>query len=353
VAITDPGSPFEAHARARGYGRIFLNFADIGGRFSALSLFGLVPAALVGADVRELIERARQEANRQQSNDADAFVLGYALGRYPQTGKDKLTIFGEGDWSPFGLWLEQLIAESTGKEGKGILPVAGERPGPAGVYGDDRVFASIRGPLGPASPRTQSDPADAADIAAEMLFWEIVTATAGHVLGINPFDQPNVQESKDVTKAVIAELKATGALPAFPPDEPSLAHFLDEIRPPEYVSLQAYLGESEETNGALAELQATVRDRYGVATTLGYGPRFLHSTGQYHKGGPNQGRFVQLVDTPTTDDVIPGDGIRWSEFCRAQALGDRSALEAKGRRVLTLELGQNPLDAVRHLQNSL
>jgi len=350
VAITDPGSPFEASALARGFRKIFLNYADIGGRFSALSLFGLVPAALLGLNYREMVRRAHEFAVRQSSLDAEAFRLGIELGESAMNGVDKLTILTHENDLPFGLWLEQLVAESTGKHGKGILPVAGEALG--NNYGEDRFFAAINQDI-PREPGHRFEIRDPLDLGAEFMRWEIATAVAGSVIGINPFDQPNVQESKDVTKRLLGQIEATGELPPNPsletPHGDLLVGFLSDLQPGDFVVIQAYLHESPDLDRVLHQMQAALRDRYGVPVCMGYGPRFLHSTGQFHKGGPNRGRFIQLIDRPVLDFPIPNQSATWRQFVHAQAQGDFEALAAKDRRILAIDLGGDPATAIAKL----
>jgi hypothetical protein len=271
--------------------------------------------------------------------------------------------------------MEQLVAESTGKEGKGILPIALEQPGAPTVYGHDRVFVVFRdgtddpevAPLRDAGhPIVTIDLQGPYAVSQEMMRFEIATAVAGAVLDINPFDQPNVQESKDVTKAILARVEAEGKLPDSPLglDEEGLqlfgdtcadtiaeaiTVFLDERKPGDYIALHAYLDESEALNEALAELQREVRDATGLATTLGYGPRFLHSTGQYHKGGPNNGFFLQLTGDHPHDAPIPGQRATWAQFVDAQAMGDIEALKAKGRRTLRIHVSGDLVTGVRLL----
>jgi len=366
VAITDPGSPFQKSAEGRNFRKIFLNFADIGGRFSALSYFGLVPAALLGLDVAKLLARAKAVQEANATTFGPAFQLGSLLGHLALDGVDKLTFLTSEKLATVGLWLEQLVAESTGKQGKGILPIAGEAVGTPEAYGQDRIFVELRfagesvegveALKAAGHPVVTLDLADAYDIAGVMYHFELATATAGSVLDINPFDQPNVQESKDVTKRLLKEVEENGALPA---EEAlvsedgitlygdvngdnlreALASFLGQAAEGDYIALQAYLHETPALDVALHELQAEIRDAKKLATTLGYGPRFLHSTGQYHKGGPNKGHFIQLTDVPTQDASIPGQTASWATFVEAQARGDREALVAKDRRVISVNLG--------------
>jgi hypothetical protein len=384
VAITDPGSDLAREAEERGFRRIFLNFADIGGRFSALSYFGLVPAAVMGIDVRKLLERAqvmlRANGPEVSAQDAPGVQLGVLLGLLAREGRDKLTFLLPDELATFGLWLEQLIAESTGKEGRGIFPVAGEEPGPPSVYGNDRVFAYSRRQgtdctfldMRVAAVRDEGQPIvthdlhDFYDLGQEFVRWEIATAVAGAILKINPFDQPNVQESKDITKRVIAEVERSGTLATEEPDveaegiavygigeaeglQDALRQFLGSAGPGNYVCLMAYLTESSEMTEALAKLQATIRDEQHLATSMGYGPRFLHSTGQFHKGGPNSGYFIQLTAKAKEDAPIPGKRYTFGLFRDAQAIGDRQALVAHGRKVIRIDLGHDPVASVHKL----
>ncbi|MGV3618208.1 MAG: glucose-6-phosphate isomerase [Fimbriimonas sp.] len=379
VAITDPGSPFHKAAESRGFRKIFLNLPDVGGRYSALTFFGLVPAALMGHDVRAMLRRATDLISANTKASDPAFALGAALGELALQGRDKLTFFTPPNLASLGLWMEQLVAESTGKEGKGILPIALEQPGAPTVYGHDRVFVVFRdGNDEPrvAALRDAGHPIVTIDlqgpyaVAQEMMRFEIATAVAGAVLDINPFDQPNVQESKDVTKAILAKVEAEGKLPDSPLglDEEGLqlfgdtcadtiaeaiTVFLDDRKPGDYIALHAYLDESDALNEALGDLQREVRDATGLATTLGYGPRFLHSTGQYHKGGPNNGFFIQLTGDHPDDAPIPGQRATWAQFVDAQAMGDIEALKAKGRRTLRIHVSGDLVAGVQRLTQKI
>ncbi|CAN1535662.1 bifunctional transaldolase/phosoglucose isomerase [Fimbriimonadaceae bacterium] len=352
VAITDPGSPFHRDAEARNFRKIFLNYADIGGRFSALSLFGLVPAALLGVDIRKFLQAALDYAAALQIDESDAFDLGQALGSYAKTGRNKLTILTDDRLSSFGLWLEQLVAESTGKFGTGILPIAGETVGAPEVYGDDRFFAAYN-VLPVANPSFHVHFEDPYQLAVEFLRWEVATAAAGAILEINPFDQPNVQESKDVTKRILAAVEAEGELPEtdkiYAASNEKLSEFLGDVAPGDYICIQAYLHETPELDVQLKTLQSNLRDTYKVPVTMGYGPRFLHSTGQFHKGGPNVGHFVQLLDQPQDTISIPGQRADWTRFVLAQARGDYEALAEKGRRIVALNLGSEPAQTLQTL----
>jgi glucose-6-phosphate isomerase len=394
VAITDPDTPLVALGRERRYRRIFLNFRDVGGRYSGLSYFGLVPAALAGVDLAELLERSRRMARACASGiparDNPGVALGAAMGELAKRGRDKVTLLVSPPVATLGMWLEQLMAESTGKDGTGLLPVADEPLGTPSVYGEDRLFAYVRleeagdGRLerGIAALREAGHPVvtirmhDPLDLGQEFFRWEIATATAGAILGINAFDQPNVQESKDNTNRLLGVVRTQGRLPEETPTasegrlriyaggtgaadgrrDPgrgesvvaALARFLEQARPGNYVALQAYLTEDAPTDRALTQLRLRIRDRTRLATTVGYGPRYLHSTGQYHKGGPNTGLFFQLTADDTVDADVPGAPYTFGVFKRAQAQGDLEALRAHGRRVMRVHLGA---DAARGLED--
>lgn len=335
VAITDPGTPLEALARAKGFRRVFLNPPDIGGRYSALSYFGLVPAALIGADIHRLLDSAEEIACAcapcVPAPDNPGLRLGALIGEAAKAGRDKLTFVLPDEVGSLGAWLEQLIAESTGKEGTGIVPVEGEPLGPPDVYGDDRLFVSL-------GVETELEPslvipfAGPARLGAEFFRWEFATAVAGHVLGINPFDQPNVQEAKDAT----ARLLAADALPPEPYDD--LASLLRQVRPGDYLAIQAYLPRTADNVSRLQAARVRLRNRLRVATTVGFGPRFLHSTGQLHKGGPATGVFIQVVDEPGADVPIPEAPYTFRRLLDAQSAGDLGALRSRGRRVARVRL---------------
>jgi glucose-6-phosphate isomerase len=345
VAITDPGTPLEALARERGFRAAFLNPPDIGGRYSALSYFGLVPGALVGADLEGLLDRAAQAARACGANlpaaDNPGAWLGALMGEAALAGGDKLTLVLDGRIHAFGSWVEQLIAESTGKEGKGIVPVDGEDLGPAGVYGSDRLFVSVGGdalreatrPLQAAGhPAVHLPLGDPIELGGEFFRWEFATAVAGAVLGINPFDQPNVQEAKDATKRLLA----SGQVPD--PGYGDLSALLTEARPGDYVAIQAYLPRTEDISRRLQAARMRLRYRLHVATTVGFGPRYLHSTGQLHKGGPETGVFIQVAEPPEEDLAIPGQPYSFAKLLAAQATGDLESLRTHGRRVARVRL---------------
>ncbi|MFL5736907.1 MAG: glucose-6-phosphate isomerase [Actinomycetota bacterium] len=343
VAITDPGTPLEDLGNEHGFRRVFRNPSDIGGRYSALSYFGLVPAALVGADLGKLVESAAAAAAacRDEADDNPGVRLGAAIGEAALAGRDKLTFVLPPEIALLGTWLEQLIAESTGKEGKGVVPVEGAALGPPGVYGDDRVFASSGDSGGPilewlgraGHPIERIDPAGRGDVGGAMFLWEFATAVAGAVLDINPFDQPDVQSAKDATKKVLA----SGSLPQV--DAQPLEEVL-QAGPPSYLGIQAYLPRSEETTARLTSLREKIRDVRRIAATVGFGPRFLHSTGQLHKGGPPTGRFVQIVEPPASDVSIPGESFTFGQLLAAQAAGDLQALRSRGRPVARATLAE-------------
>ncbi len=344
IAITDAGSPLDALAREHGFRKVFHNPPDIGGRYSALSYFGLVPAALIGADIHALLDRAHEMFHAcHYCVPADRHPgawLGAVLGEAALSGRDKLTLILPEEIATFGTWVEQLIAESTGKEGKGVVPVEGEPLGRPEVYDDDRLFVAIGHHEGLQALEDAGHPVvrlpyrDGLQLGAEFFRWEFATAVAGHVLGIQPFDQPDVQEAKDTTAAILKE----GEFEL--PELGDLAALLAEVRHGDYIAIQAY---APRTAGVEAELQrarGALRDRYRVATTVGYGPRFLHSTGQLHKGGANTGVFIQIVGDDANDLPVPGRPFTFSQLKRAQALGDYRALQARGRRVVRTSFEQ-------------
>jgi glucose-6-phosphate isomerase len=331
VVITDPGSELGAIASERHFHATFENRSDIGGRYSALSWFGLVPATMLGVDAARLLDAARSV------DDADGLRLAAILGAAARAGRDKLTFVLPEEISAFGLWLEQLVAESTGKHGTGIVPVAGEALGPPDVYGDDRVFVAI-GELD-GGPRDRLDAIAAAghpvvelafgdlhDLGAQVFLWEIAVALVGVVLGINPFDQPDVQSAKDATNRVLHE-----GLPPIETVSPSA--LLSTMAAGDHLAILAFVDPGDVD--LLAQLQRArhaLRDRLRVATTVGIGPRFLHSTGQLHKGGPPSGVFLQLLGEDHVDVDIPGRPFGFSMLKQAQAAGDLLALQSRGLR---------------------
>jgi transaldolase / glucose-6-phosphate isomerase len=364
VAITDPGSGLEDLAREHGFRRTFLNDPDIGGRYSALSLFGLVPAALMGADVAGLLDRAgvaEQNCQRFESGDVSSGLwLGLAWGELAAAGHDKLTYVIDPPLQSFGLWVEQLIAESTGKHGKGIVPVVDEPLGAPEAYGNDRTFLHLRHGDGPdeeldakvtalreaGHPVIVRDIDGPTDLGRIFFFAEFAIATVGWVLEINPFDQPNVQEAKDNTARAL-ESNAQDR-PDATDDE--LRALLDGLAAPHYFAVMGYVQPSDAFDAAVAELRAAVRDATRAATTFGYGPRFLHSTGQLHKGGPPTGRFLALVHDSDPDVDIPGGDYGFTRLKHAQAIGDLETLRGHGLPAERVTLtGDDPAAAVREL----
>ena len=354
VVITDPGTPLEKLAKSRGVEATVLADPAIGGRYSALSPFGIVPAALAGIDAGTLLDRARAEAAACRTADPEqnpGAALGAAIGALALEGRDKLTFATGAPVERFGMWLEQLIAESTGKEGKGILPVEGEPLGAPEVYGDDRFFvriasegdASREGELRSLAesghPVVRYQISDAFDLGAEMFRWEFATAIAGALLGINPFDQPNVQEAKDRTNEILAE-KDPAAASAGDTDARGISELLESIRPRDYFAITAYLPPTAENEKRLARIRLPVRDARRVATTVGFGPRFLHSTGQLHKGGPDTGVFLQVTASAAARVPIPGRPWGFERVIAAQAAGDLAALRSRGRRALSVHLSE-------------
>jgi transaldolase / glucose-6-phosphate isomerase len=330
---------------------VFENDPDIGGRYSALSYFGLVPAALAGVDVGAVLETGEVAVQNCELQDGNIGVwLGLALGELARRGRDKLTFVIDEPISSFGLWAEQLVAESTGKQGRGILPIAEEPLLDAGEYGDDRVFLHLADEQAPDDAHAKAMAAlskaghpvltlrahGIEDLGRIFFLFEFATAVAGWVLEINPFDQPNVQEAKDNTARVLEQ----GAPDL---DEGDLAQILDGLEPPGYLAIMGYLPYSDDVDAAVARLRARVIERHGVATTWGYGPRFLHSTGQFHKGGPPTGRFLQLVHDSDEDLEIPGRDFGFRTLISAQADGDLQTLRAHGLTAARVRLSASDL----------
>ena len=336
-AVTDPGSELAVLARERGFRVVFENRADIGGRYSALSYFGLVPAALQGVDVDGLLASAAVMreglAPGGDPTENPALRLGAILGAGARNGFDKVTLLLPEEISSFGLWVEQLLAESTGKSGTGVVPVVGEEPGNYEDYGRDRLFVSLGWHPFAEALADREHPVvvlpwedDPLGLGAHVLLWELATALCGVVLGINPFDQPNVAEAKEATAKVLAEGLPDIAV------EP-LDEALEAVQPGDYVAVQAYVDPEGPVADDLALLRTVIRQRTLAATTLGFGPRFLHSTGQLHKGGPPTGVFVQVVGDDDEDLAIPGRPYGFSTLKRAQAAGDYLTLRNRGLRV--------------------
>jgi len=354
VAITDPGTSLARLAEEAGFWRVFLNSPDIGGRYSVLSYFGLVPAALIGLDITILLQKAdtMRIACAAKLPQNPATQLGATMGALAQQGRDKLTLITSPAISSFVLWLEQLIAESTGKNGRGIVPVVGEPLVEPTYYGDDRLFVYLRlegddnSVTDKAFDRLKSsghliikqDMKDCYDLGAEFFRWEFATAVAGAVLGVNPFDQPNVQSAKDATDRVLREYRTSGRLPRTE-STLSLKDLLQEAEPGKYVAIMAYVQQTPEMDAALAQIRQIIMKRYQIATTSGYGPRLLHSIGQLHKGGPDEGLFLQVTADHREDIPVHGESYTFGVLVDAQALGDFQALQSLGRKVCRLHLG--------------
>jgi len=369
AAITDPGTSLDALAQEHGFRWTFRNPPDIGGRYSALSYFGLVPGALIGLDVGEMLDRAQEMARAcagtvPVETNPGAW-LGAVMGRLATQGRNKLTLILSPRIAGFGYWVEQLIAESTGKQGKGIVPVEGEPVGRPAGYGGDRLFVHVRMEADPPNravaalekaglPVVTLSLRDRMDLGGEFFRWEVATAIAGSVLGIDAFDQPNVQESKDNTKKVLAKFMSSGKLPhaeSVPAAraKTALKAVLARARPGAYFAVMAYTTRTAGSEAAIAAIRAAVRDHKGLATTAGYGPRFLHSTGQLHKGGPRTGLFLQVVQEDTRDVAIPGQPYSFSVLKQSQSLGDLRSLTSRRLPVLRVTLGREPAAGWRAL----
>ena len=364
VAITDPGTPLENMGDERGFRKVFPNPPEIGGRYSVLSYFGVVPAALAGIDIEKVLSKASSEAglSRAEEDRNTPLVFGLFLGDNAKNGRNKLTIVTPPELRSFGYWAEQLIAESTGKTGKGILPIEGESAAAQKEQADHRVYAHLT--LGDAAldETEEVKPAhfvlhleEIYDIGAEFFRWEFATAIAGERLGINPFDEPNVAESKAKTNEVLASYDASKALPHDPsfgavPNSPALDSFLkSNLKFDSYIAIMAYIERNEASQKAFAELRDKLSLKYHVPVTVGFGPRFLHSTGQLHKGGPADGVFLQFVDTPKEDIPIPEKPYTFGTLIRAQAIGDFETLKKHERAVMSFDLGTNGLELFRTL----
>ncbi len=379
VAITDEGTPMAETARRLCFRSLFLGDPDIGGRFSALTLFGLVPGSLKGIDLSQILKSAEEMAQRcRKTADLRAnpgACLGAILGAMARERRDKVTFLLSPRLRTFGLWLEQLIAESTGKDGKGIVPIEEEPPGPSGVYGSDRFFVQIKlradvptqGALGwlkeAGFPGLSLNIPSAGHLGGQFFLWEFATAVAGHIIGVNPFDQPDVDLTKKKTQKFLKAYRKTGF---FPEEKPRVTQYgirlfsgdrvstlaegikkhLDRARPGDYIAIQAFLFPDAPTRQALQELRTLLRDKTGLAITVGYGPRFLHSTGQLHKGGSPRGIFIQVTAENAKDLAIPDApgsrraSLTFGTVCAAQARGDFEALKSAGRPIIRFHLGR-------------
>lgn len=395
IAITDPGSSLDQLAGKEKFRKVFYGVPEIGGRFSALSNFGMVPAAIIGIDVARFLDGTLRMVKAcgaaAPAMENPGVVLGCILGTAAESGRDKLTIITSRELSSIGAWLEQLVAESTGKQGKGIIPVDGEAVGPPAVYGDDRIFVYVR--LQGASDTDQdkafSDLESAGhpvirinvtekyNLGQELFRWEIATAVAGSILGVNPFDQPDVEASKIETRKITGSLERGGHLPEQTPlareggitlytdahnksgllaltgKDAGVAEILnahlERAGAGDYVALLAYLARDEVNHAGLQLIRHHIRDTRQVATCLGFGPRFLHSTGQYFKGGPNRGVFLQITCDAGVDLPVPGHQYTFGLVEAAQAQGDFEVLAGRGRRVLRVHLGTDVMAGLAQL----
>jgi hypothetical protein len=385
IVITDPGTALDQLARESNLRATFRNPPDIGGRYSALSYFGLVPAAILGVDLGKLLNRAETMAQAcapsVAARENPGLWLGVILGALANQRRDKVTILASPPVATLGYWLEQLLAESTGKEGRGILPVEGEPLGVPETYGDDRVFVYLRMDdevdeaqesavaafEAAGRPVVRLELRDEYDLGQEFFRWEFATAVAGSLLGVNPFDQPDVQKAKSATERLLQEYSRTRAMPqprAILQTETrnvsivaegeqasrmrgaislqaAFEAFAQQARPGDYIALLPYLPETARVDDTLQQIRAGLRATLRIATTLGYGPRFQHSTGQYFKGGPNTGLFIQIVAPDTTVALIPGASYSFGTLKQAQALGDWQTMQALGRRAIRIELGSD------------
>ena len=369
IAITDPGTALQKLAESRGYREVFLNPADIGGRFSALSFFGLVPAALIGAPANKLAGAGKVMADgcRQENHTNAGLELGAFIGAAIKDGRNKLTVVLSPRLASLGLWIEQLIAESTGKHGTGALPVVDEPLGTPDVYGTDRAFVAIATEVDEPDPDKLRALEGAGhpvlrlttrieDLGSEFFRWEFATAVAGAVLRINPFDEPNVAEAKEKTKSLLSAYTASGRLPQPQPaaEDTTVAVFskkfsgrspADVIRAAigslgrsDYVAFLSYLPGASDAQSAIADIRTALRSRTRAASTFGIGPRYLHSTGQFHKGGPNTALAFVITTDDETNTEIPESGYSFSVLKRAQALGDAETLEAHDRRTVRIHV---------------
>lgn len=358
AAITDPHTPLASRATAEGFRHTFLNPPDIGGRFSVLSLFGMVPAALMGLPVEDLLARAAAMARacRAPAVENPGARVGALLAAAAEGGRWQVTLLASPRLERFGLWLEQLLAESTGKQGRGLLPVTGEPAAEAGSYGEQRLFVLLRlagdggGELEArrerltraGHPVLEITLAEVVDLGGELFRWQMATAVVAHLLRLHPFNQPDVEATKANTRRLLE--RGEGHHPPSAPADEELHRLRRELRrdPPSYVALMAYADAAPELEEAVGDLRRALLSRYRLTTTFGYAPRLLHSTGQLHKGGPPGGLFVQLVSAREERLEIPGRSFGFRELALAQAAGDREALHARGRRALPYPLGDDP-----------
>ncbi len=363
VAITDPGTPLAKLSEERRFRRRFLAPPDVGGRYSALTVFGLVPAGLIGVKLHQLLDRARIASDScafsVPEQKISGLVLGAALGELTKAGRDKVTFLTSSSIKSFPAWLEQLIAESTGKDGKGMVPIVEEPLAPPETYGKDRffIYLSVEDDKNPELERMLTELEDVGhptvsirlsdkpNMGQEIFRWELAVAAAGSVLGVHPFNQPDVELAKQLARETVkkGKMQESENVKSFVLEEPeklakALERWLARARGGDYVAIHAYLPMQEKTTSALQVIRQKLLNRLNLATTLGYGPRFLHSTGQLHKGGPNTGIFLQIVDEPDEDIPVPETNYTFGTLIKAQAIGDYKALEQRGRRLLRVNL---------------
>lgn len=371
VAITDEGSDLAKLAGTKKFRKAFINPSDIGGRFSVLSYFGLLPAALIGIDIKKLLERTSAEASLSRLADEknESVRFGVAMATAAMNGQDKLTILPSPAIKSFGYWAEQLIAESTGKQGTGILPVEGEGRLPDNDYGDDRLFVALnlKGDKEdfaklPPGPCQTFDLNDRYDMGAQFFRWEFAVAVAGWLLGINPFDEPNVAESKANTNRVLAgdtsstpeqieQIFFDGNVKKAVDQLEKFLYAKEKLH--SYVAVMAYIERDENSMKALAGLRKRIEEKYHIAVTVGFGPRFLHSTGQFHKGGPNEGVYLQITDIPKHELSIPGKPFSFGKLIAAQAEGDRESLTSKAKPLIQLCLTTKPVEELETLAKAV
>jgi transaldolase/glucose-6-phosphate isomerase len=381
AAITDPGTPLEKLAGERKFRAVFSAPEDIGGRYSALTVFGLVPAALIGLDVEDILKRARHMSETcggsVPERENPGLVLGAALAEFTLAKRDKITFLCSPSLTAFPAWIEQLIAESTGKDRKGIVPVAGEKLGAPEKYGADRAFVYLRyesdenheldrqvaGLEANGHPVLRIEMLEKTDLAQEFFRWEVAIAAAGSALGIHPFNQPDVQLAKDLATKAMREARTGSRRRAKLKEEVSASDdaamqqaassWTSKAKPRDYVSVQAYISPTPEHDAALQRISEALRNRLGAAVTVGYGPRFLHSTGQLHKGGPNTVLVLQIVDQPTDDLPVPETDYTFGALIEAQAMGDFTALKQRRRRALRINLGNDTKAGLERLGEAL
>lgn len=374
IAITDQGTPLARLASERGFRRLFVATPDVGGRYSALTAFGLVPAALIGVDVKGLLDRSFMRVNdmfTKTPGEVDGLVLGSALGELAISERDKVTFISSPSVRSFPSWIEQLIAESTGKDGRGMVPITGEPPLEPSSYLPDRFFIglSVRGEgdeveermerLEDAGhPTVQMMLEDKLDLGGAIFDLELAVASAATVLGIHPFNQPDVQMTKDMVKKMVVDGRSEEGTPGDveaasinDPDElrNALREWLSQARRGDYISIQAYLGPDDEVSDGLQQLRSEILYDLNLATALDHGPQFLHSTGQLHKGGPNTGLFLQLIEQTGNDLEVPGTRYTFGELVHASSIGDYRVLTERGRRILRVDLGRDAAGAITRL----